>query len=222
MDGTTNGQADLSRRVVALAISDSWSNADALQLVGEADLPSIIASYERGMISLADDEGLDGKGKLSMAVEDGLALIATKLNPTMSTEQADGWTKTLRAALSDLPGRIVRDATTMALRKPIRFFPEVDGVIRECADELMVKHRNALFRLKRLLKEIEDAKKPKLAAPEGYEDGKAPPMTLDQIRETARGHMGKTLMGIGLACGAISQEDHDTVMKELENEPATE
>lgn len=211
-----NVQADLSKRVVALAGSGDWSREAALALLGDADLDLLISNYERGLVPLGEDEGIDGKGKLSVAIEDGLAMIAVKLNPTMSAEQADAWTKTIRLALSDLPGRVIREAVQAALRKPIRFFPEVDGVVRECADDVMARHRLALFRLRRMKQEIEEAANPKpsLEAPEGWEGGSVPPMTLEQARELAGGFAGRSMLNIGLALGAITQEIYDQITTE--------
>lgn len=196
----TNGQADLSKRVVALAGSADWSIQAATEQFGAVDVGTVIAGYERGLLPLAETEPLDGKGPLAMAIEDSLAVIAVKLNPTMSADQSDAWTKAVRAALSDLPGRVLREATARAVHRPIRFFPEVDGVVREIAVEIMDRHRAALWRLKQWRKMMEAAANPPPALPA--------PENVDMLTDEELQSMPDVLRKMGIGAGWL-EEDAD-------------
>ncbi|OHT19924.1 hypothetical protein [Edaphosphingomonas haloaromaticamans] len=151
------------------------------------DVRRLVDSYERGLVPLAQAEpgGKSARdpqkdGKLSRGLGDDLAMIATKLNPTMTADQADAWIKATTYSLGDLPGRVAREAAQAVLRrwkypairddgavvmKPIRFFPEVDPAIRAVAADIMARHRTALMRLRALEQAIADAGRPALEAP---------------------------------------------------------
>lgn len=165
----------------------SWTLADALEQARGADVAALVGGYERGLAPLtsAEPKGMSARdpskrGALSRGLGDDLALIATKIAPTIATEQADAWIKVMVTALSDLPGRVAREAAQAALHRPMRFLNEVETVIREHANLINARHRLALGRLRDLLREIENPQ-PKLADP-----AVSHPMTSAEIRALSR------------------------------------
>ncbi|WP_088367531.1 hypothetical protein [Sphingomonas dokdonensis] len=168
------------------------------------DVPALIESYERGLVALKEAEpkglGASGKpGKLSSGLADDLALLCTKIAPTIAVEQADAWNKVMVTALSDLPGRVAREAAQAALHTPMRFLNEVEGVIREKAVPIGYRHSMALRRLRELEAAIRRAlepDQPALAAP-----NPEPELTVEQIRA-----LTPELRSIGVKIGAITQD----------------
>lgn len=127
------------------------------------------------------------------------------------------WLTAVAMALSDFPWWVITAAVPAAIRVPMRFLNEVDGVVREKCEEVMARHRVALIRLRALEREIADAAKPKLPpAPP------PPPIGPDEYRAMARSDLGRTLLRMGLGGGHISQEDFDAAMALPEEEKIDE
>jgi hypothetical protein len=187
----------------------------AMVLAEGVDVLALAASYHRGLVPLKEAEpgGMmlaDPKmpGKLSLGLGDDLSLISTKIAPTMSTEQADAWIKVMVIALSDLPGRVSREAAARALHRPMKFLNEVETVIREEATVIAWRHTTALSRLRKLHEEMARDAGPVPAAPEPVE-----PLTAQQIRA-----LPQPLREIGLKIGAITEADIDAAYADLQDE----
>jgi len=177
------------------------------------DVQRLIRGYERGLVALKEVEPAGksardpGKaGEFSTGLGDDLSLLCTKIAPTMSEDQADAWIKVTVTALSDLPGRVAREAAQKALHRPMRFLNEVEAEVRSLAVDVAARHSIALRNLRTLEAEIRRAAEPAPAI-EGATE--APPITLAGIRAMTP-EMRK--MGIGL--GAITQEEVDAALSD--------
>lgn len=178
---------------------------EARALASGVDLDALIDGYARGLMPLGEAEpgGRSARdpskaGKLSSGLADDLALIATAINPTIGTEQADAWVKVMTTALSDLPGRVAREAVQAALRRPIAFFSEVHGVVRERAGHIEVRHRVALRRLHALRKEMNC---PSLPAPPSEDEAAMGELSDDELRGFSEAYLK-----LGIAKGFVSAE----------------
>jgi hypothetical protein len=175
------------------------------------DVPVLIARYERGLRPLKDVEP-GGRslqdpakvGALSAGLGDDLAMLWTKAAPTASEGQADAWLKIMVVALSDLPGRVAREAAQAALHKPLRFVAEIETVVRECAEAVLSRHRRALRNLRDL--ETELMRERTAAVPVADEP---PPITAAGIRA-----MTPAMRAIGLGLGAITQDEINAALAE--------
>lgn len=199
--------------LAALAFRGSIALADAEGVeVGE-----VIAAYEKRLsISLADRDPMFN-GDATAKVRTALKLIGMKIDPRMDEEQAMTWLTAVAMALSDFPWWVITAAVPAAIRVPMRFLNEVDGVVREKCEEVMARHRVALIRLRALQREIADAAKPKLPPAEPPK-----PIGPDEYRAMARTDMGRTLLQMGLGAGHITQEDFDAAMSPPEEEKIDE
>jgi hypothetical protein len=198
-----------------------------LPLDTTADIPATIAGLQAGLKPLKEVEpgamvrdpdqsiGFRFEGAATSKLADALRPIGMKLNPTMSPEQVGGWLAAMIASLSDLPARVVIRGANDALHVPIRFFPEVEGVIREKAQPHAQRYRVAIMRLGRLMREIAEAAKPKLPPPD-----LGPPPGPDDWARMARSDLGRSLLRIGLGNGYLSQEQFDAAM--ASHEPTEE
>ena len=195
--------------LAALAFRGSIALADAEGVeVGE-----VIAAYEKRLATSLADRDPMFNGDATVKVRTALKLIGMKIDPRMDEEQAMTWLTAVAMALSDFPWWIITAAVPLAIRVPMRFLNEVDGVVREKCVEVMSRHRVALIRLRALEREIADAAKPKLPpAP--------PPKPIgpEEYRAMARTDMGRTLLRMGLGAGHITQEDFDAAMSPPEEE----
>lgn len=120
-------------------------------------MDEVIAGYLRGLRALTEAEpggksarDPDKAGWFSAGLGNDLALLAIKIAPTMSEAQNTAWISVMVTALSDLPGRVAREATQAALHEPMKFLNEVEGVIREKADAIVSRHNGAVWRLRQL------------------------------------------------------------------------
>lgn len=173
------------------------------------ELFPLLARYERGLVPLKDAEpGPVGPGsRFSIGLGDDLALLLTKVAPGMSTEQADGWVKVMVTALGDLPGRVAREAAQAALHRPMRFANEIETEVRTLAAGLMARHRLACERLRDMAAE---AHRRTLDVEE-----ELAPMSDDEIRR-----MKPEMRSLGLACGALTQEQVDRALAEAPEDRA--
>lgn len=190
-----------------------------LPLDTTADIPATIAGLQAGLKPLKEVEpgamvrdpdqpiGFRFEGAATSKLADALRPIGMKLNPTMSPEQVGGWLAAMIASLSDLPARVVIRGANDALHVPIRFFPEVEGVIRDKAQPHAQRYRVAIMRLERLMREIAEAAKPKLPPPPDPE-----PPGPEELAAMARSEIGRSLLSMGKTSGWITQEQFDAAM----------
>lgn len=208
------------RELGALALNFSAP----LPLDTTADIPATIAGMEASLKPLKEVEphamvrdpdqpiGFRFEGQATGKLADALRPIGMKINPKMSPEQVGGWLAAMIASLSDLPPRVAIRGAQDALHVPIRFFPEVEGVIRERAAPHAQRYQLAINRLRRLARDIADAAKPKLPPAE------VKPVGMAEYRAMARSEMGRGLLRIGLGAGHLTQEEFDAAMSPPEVE----
>lgn len=167
-----------------------------MQLADGLDMDEVIAGYLRGLRPLTEAEpggrsarDPDKAGWFSAGLGNDLALLAIKIAPTMSEAQNTAWISVMVTALSDLPGRVAREATQAALHVPMKFLNEVEGVIREKADAIVSRHNGAVWRLRQLRAAIEAKGRPVQALPAAEPDR---PLT-----EAERDHLATNPWGLG-------------------------
>lgn len=216
-DLTTTDRADQSRAVGAFANSTMWNLTSAMERADGVNVAAVIAGYERGLIPLAEAEP-NGKsrrdaklaGALTTLLGDDLAFLATKIMPTLSTDQSDAWVKVMCVALSDLPGRVAREAATAARHRPMKFLNEVETVIRDEAAAITVRHSVALRRLRQLADAIAWAAKPSTMLPD--DDVSTGPIPPQRIRALSRLGGWPEFKKMGLATGSFTQEEIDAAL----------
>lgn len=194
-----------------------------LPLDTAADIPATIAAFEAALEPLRDIEpgaivrdpdqpiGFRFDGPATAELANALRPIGIKLNPTMAPEQAGAWLSALIASLSDLPARPVIRGAMEAIHVPIRFFPEVEGVIRDKAQPLIRRYHAAIRRLYRLMQDIEDAARPQapvLTAPQPA----LREFTADELAAMARTGNGRQILLLGMAGGWITNEQFEAAM----------
>jgi len=204
--------------LAAVAFRGSIALADAEGV----DVGEVISAYERRLaLSLADRDPMFN-GDATAKVRTALKLIGMKIDPRMDEEQAMTWLTAVAMALSDFPWWVITAAVPDAIRVPMRFLNEVDGVVREKAEAVMSRHRVALIRLRALEREIADAAKPKLTAPEGWNGGERPPLKPDELRKLGGSTLGRAVLEMGRSAGHVSQEDFDAAISLPEEEKIDE
>lgn len=178
---------------------------------GALKVAATIAAYEHSMRPLKDGEP-DLRGPASDALAKALSLIAGKVNPSISIEQGNVWRSAMIMALSDLPPRVAIAAAKEAMHVPMRFLNEVEAVIREKAEPIFARHREAIHRLRRLQAYLEKPASNLLSAPEGYERGDVPDLTDDEIIKIGGGELGRSMLKIGVSKGYLTQERYDRLV----------
>lgn len=218
-DLTTTDRADQSKAVGAFANSTMWNLTSALAQADGVDIGRVIAAYERGLMPLAEAEpkgksrrNPEAAGALTTLLGDDLAMIATKIAPTLSPEQSDGWIKVMCVALADLPGRVAREAATSALHRPMKFLNEVETVIRDEAAAITIRHSVALRRLRQLADAIAWAAKPSTMLPD--DDVSTGPIPPERIRALSRLGGWPEFKRMGLATGSFTQDEIDAALSE--------
>lgn len=183
-----------------------------------ADIAATIAGLQLGLRSLKETEpagmvrdpeqpsGFRFDGQATERLADALRPIGIKLNPTMSAEQVGAWIAAMVASLSDLAPRVAIRATLDAVHVPIRFFPEVEAVIREKAIAHERRYRTAIMRLESLYRKVAEAAVPKPALPDPE------PLTLEQCCAAARSEIGQAGLRLALRLGHIEQAMFDAAM----------
>lgn len=189
------------RELARLALSDEWTMAGGIALLGNNPAEAAIAAYDASLASLADtDPTLSGEA--ARALRDWLKPIGMKIAPTMAPDVCSTWLTSVVMALSDFPPKVATQAARNAIHIPMQFLNEVDGHVRAEAERLMDRHRHALSRLRWMRDEIERAARPPvpmIEAPRADE-----PMTDAEIRA-----LSPILRRIGLGQGWITQEQLD-------------
>lgn len=171
-----------------------------MQLAEGLDMDEVIAGYLRGLRPLNEAEpagksarDTDKAGWFSAGLGNDLALLAIKIAPTMSEAQNTAWISVMVTALSDLPGRVSREAAQSALHVPMKFLNEVEGVIREKADVIVSRHNGAVWRLRQLRAAI-DAQGNLQGNLAGSRPGEEPDRPLT---EAERAHLATNPWGLG-------------------------
>ncbi|WP_242137365.1 hypothetical protein [Sphingomonas sp. TREG-RG-20F-R18-01] len=218
-DLTTTDRAAQSKAVGAFANSTMWNLTSAMAQADGVDVVAVLAGYERGLMPLAEAEPKgrslrdpSAAGALTTLLGDDLAMLATKIAPTLATDQADAWIKVMCVALSDLPGRVAREAATAALHRPMKFLNEVESVIRDEAAAITVRHSVALRRLKQMADAIARASMPSTTLPD--DDVSTGPMPLARIRALSRLEGWPAFKKIGLSTGSFTEDEIDAALSE--------
>jgi hypothetical protein len=199
-----------ARELARIAQQPSWSLRDCLGQAAAADVAEAIAGYEASLEPLgAADPHLADPRKRSVAARavcTALAPTGAKLAPHLSPAQAEAWIDGVLLSLSKWPPRVAATAARAAVHEPFRFIGDVDARLHELAANIDRKHRNALFRLRRLAEEMERAANPPAALPPPEE---ILPWPIEEARRLNPG-----LLAIGLRQGFIERQVHDRVIEE--------
>jgi len=135
---------------------------------------------------------------MTAKLADALRPLGIKIAPTMPGAQAGAWLAAMITALSDMPPRISIRGAQEAIHKPMQFLNEIEGVVRERAEDLAARYNLAQSRLERMQREIAEATKPSRPLLTGPP---APELTQADV-DTMSGSMRR----IGLGCGALFQD----------------
>lgn len=180
--------------------STTWVLSTATDAAADLELFPLLLRYERGLIPLKEAEpDPDAPGRFTVGLGDDLAMLLTKVSPGLGTEQADAWIKVMVTALSDLPGRVSREAAQTALHRPMNFANEIETEVRKLAAGLMARHMLACSRLRQMAVE-QDRRRNMLAAP-------IETATPEEIRR-----MSPEMRNIGIRCGGLTQEQVDQAL----------
>ena len=197
-------RADRWKRAANLACSAVWNPDQVMVDCDATDLAEVERILRRSPRPLSETEP-DGRsrsepdlaGKFTTALGDGLALLYLKLSPNGSADQSGAWVRAMQASLDDLAGEVAVRATKAALRRPMRFHNEVDGVIREEAAKIMASRVMAATRIAKLRDSLAA-----LPAPAG-EDDQTGPVALSLATIAA---IPDALCRIGVAHGWLTPE----------------
>lgn len=148
----------MSRELIAQVLSPAFDLARALTSTSLEEVSAAIAEIEATQPLSRVEPKLDGVW--ANRVLDALRPLGAKISIGAKPEDVRAWTTAVVAALSDLPPRIAVGALRKALHRPMRFLNEVEFVVREYAEEAIEAQANALWRLKRMKREIERAANP--------------------------------------------------------------
>ena len=195
------------RDLAALALDmGRWTHDDAKALAESA--PAVEAALNRLSVmnipacEVEPNGQLEGKrGPRTHKLIRALAAIGAKIAPTMAEEQMQAWMAAMVRALSDLPFAFAQKGAEAAIHTPMRFLNEVEGIVRDRAEDERRRHSVATRRLQNFLREITGDGPPRIAPPEPRE------MTQEQINATP-----KPLLEAGLNAGYITQEQFDVAM----------
>lgn len=203
MAGNAAGPAGGAMREAAqIALAPDWTLETALASLDGQDVGAALASYESGLVALAEAEPkLDGAG--AAMVRKWLKPIGMKIAPAMGEDVAGDWLTAVMMALSDFPAKVTAQAARAAIRVPMQFLNEVDGHVRAEAERIMARHRTAVLRLRMMRDAIVRAAapaRPQLAAPE---EG-ATPLSAAELRA-----LKPDFRRIGLDQGWITQAELD-------------
>jgi hypothetical protein len=179
--------SNADRDMLALALTDFGR---PLEVVGDPD--AALALLTRWSVPLRKEEPMGRPGPGTQRLKEGLRLIGAKIAPTMSEEQVQVWLTAMIVALSDLPARVSRKACQEAIHVPMRFLNEVEGVVRERAEEIETCFRLARSRLEALKRNLSRQDQEALPPPE--------PMSEEELQE-----IGPELRKIGLGAGWLKE-----------------
>ena len=183
-----------SNELATLALDTrAWSIEQAQEL--GADPAAAIAALRARDVPLNREEPTGGKK--SGVLKQALGVLGAKIAPTMSREQAEAWATAMAMALSDLPAAFSIRGAKDAIHAPMRFINEVEGVVREKAEEARVRQQAAIYRLRQFERQMKSASEPALPPPD---------------REMSQEHintMPRPLLDLGLKMGHITQGQFD-------------
>lgn len=189
-----------STELVSLALAGAPT--DRLEAVSSApaDVAEAIGRTEAMLTPLKDIDPRHHAEAVNR-LDEALRPIGAKIAPTIGDEQARAWRAAMVLALSDLPARVAIGGAKDALHQPMRYLNEVEGQIRERAEQHAIRLRLALGKLRAFEREVSVRK---LAPPPGYEGGQTPSLTREELRKVPL-----DILKLGLKNGHISQEDFD-------------
>lgn len=190
-----------------------WTTDGAMVVAGDRPLDTIAEALARLASDLSPvptDEA--ARASWNSAMDERLRRLAVKVQPGMSPDQSQPWRDVMVDALSDLPALVALTAAKRALHRPMKFMNEIEGVVREIAEEVEAGRRAAIARLKHLADEIARAanRQPALVAPDVDE-----PISAEEIRA-----MLPSLVAIGLKQGWITQDQVDAARADTQEAKA--
>jgi hypothetical protein len=97
-------------------------------------------------------------GSLAAPVKAHLHTIIAAINPSLSQEQVNTWVNATLIKLADLAPPVLKKATERALHCAFGFPGEVEGKVRELADEHLSKGKRAIARLKEAQEKASDTR----------------------------------------------------------------
>jgi len=163
------------------------------------DPNAALAILDDMMVPLKTREPLGQAGERTNRLANSLRLLGAKIAPTMSEEQVQVWLAAMTAALSDLPARVSIRACEDAIHSPMRFLNEVEGVVREKADEVAARYRLAKHRLEALKRDLAAVSTPKL-------EGPARMLSDEELQQ-----MPDELRRIGIGAGWLAEDETGTL-----------
>lgn len=197
-------------------MGEDFSIKAASELVtgGPLEVAATVSAYEASLAPLSISEP-DLKGDMSNRLAKALSAIGAKVSPTMTIEQGKTWQAAMMLALSNLPGRVAAKAAQEAIHVPMKFLNEAEAAIREKAEPIEARHREAIHRLRRLQEALERGGDKLLEAPEGYENGKSPPLTDEEIRDLLGSELGRKIIDMGITAQHLSRERVDAIKRDM-------
>lgn len=164
---------------------------------GEESIASALAYIGKAFDPVPTDP--EQRAAWGVALDERLRRLAVKIAPGMPPEQTCEWRTVMVEALSDLPAMVVLTAAKRALHRPMNFLNEVEGVVREFADDVIAERRLAQQRLNNL--RLSPVARPALPP-----QAEGAPLSFDEIRK-----MSPTIRSLGVSTGAITQQQVDEV-----------
>lgn len=205
---TSPSPADANRQLAALALQAvDWDAPALARQFPVREVRATKAELERSTLPLTHFEPtLDGS--MTATVRRNIETIGAKIRPDLSVDQGQSWINAMVRALSDLPPQVAAKATNRAVHIAFEFVSEVEGKVRELAEEHMARIRLANHRLAMILKALDEAVN---GAPRIIDD--RPPeerqkaLTDAEVHELQRGgEMQRTVLRLGLAAGHIKSD----------------
>ncbi len=182
-----------------------WDSVQRAKDHKSATLRDTRTELERGLATPLKQFEPKLDGMLSAKVKGPLSTIGSKIRPDLSAPQATAWIDAMVIALSDLPPNVAAKAAERALHVAFQFPSEVEGKLREFANEHLQRIENAIARLKASEAASWRSLHPQPLIADRF--AKSEPMTDDEVHELQRGGpISKQLLRMGLKAGYIDNE----------------
>jgi hypothetical protein len=180
-----------------------WTTEAALALAGpdlDGAVAESLAYLADGLVPVPTDPEMRKGWKDAM--DERLRRLAAKIAPAMPAAPAAVWREVMVDALSDLPAMVSLTAAKRALHKPMQYLNEVEGIVRNLADDVLAERKHA----RRRIEDLPLRARRETPALPPQEEGA--PFSFDEIKR-----LSATMRRLGLATGAITQEQLDEVEK---------
>lgn len=143
-------------------------------------------------------------GSLSRRPKDHLTTIGCAMRPDLSGDQAQAWVMAELVKLSNFPPHVLAKATERALHLTFQFPSEVEGKVRELADEHMERIAAAIMRVESIERALNEALNPQ---PQLTDEKAGKPLTTEEVHDLQRkGGVCKAVISLGLAKGYIAKD----------------